>query len=183
MSLNYALLNGSSGLRASQTALNTVSHNIANSATEGYSRQRVQFGAQPAPFSGRRGGRGAEIEGISRVADRFANEQVRRDRTLFGYFNVRTKALGVLENRFTDDVAPALNNTFDTFFNSLRDLTRDPSNTGARSGFLNSADQLALTLRSSYQDFRQIQADIDKDVNEKVSKINALTAQIAELNN
>lgn len=183
MSLNYALLNGSSGLRASQTAITTVSHNISNSSTEGYTRQRVQFGAQPAAFSGRRGGRGAQIESIDRVADRFANDQVRRDRTLLGYFNVRQKGLAVLESRFTDDSAPALNNAFDTFFNSLRDLTRDPSNKGARSGFVNGAQQLAATLRGSYDDFRQVQADIDRDIDEKVSKINSLTAQIAELNN
>ena len=32
-----------SGLRAFQTALQTTSNNIANAATEGYSRQRVEI--------------------------------------------------------------------------------------------------------------------------------------------
>ena len=63
MGLNYALLNGASGLRATQTAINTVSHNLANSETQGYSRQRVKMSSQAAEFGDpRRGGRGASLE-------------------------------------------------------------------------------------------------------------------------
>ena len=36
------------GLRAFQNALATTSHNIANVNTDGYSRQRVNFGTMPA---------------------------------------------------------------------------------------------------------------------------------------
>ncbi|MGB5601472.1 MAG: flagellar basal body protein, partial [Gammaproteobacteria bacterium] len=38
---------GTSGLLAFQRALNTVSHNIANVNTEGYSRQSVQLATKP----------------------------------------------------------------------------------------------------------------------------------------
>ena len=50
MGLNYALLNGASGLRTTQTAINTVSHNLANSETDGYSRQRVSMSSQPGEY-------------------------------------------------------------------------------------------------------------------------------------
>ena len=64
MGLNYALLNGASGLRTTQTAINTVSHNISNSETEGYSRQRVRSGAQPAEYGDPRR---EDVELVSRV--------------------------------------------------------------------------------------------------------------------
>src|SRR5690606_8299278 len=43
MSLTIGILNAMTGLRASQTALVTISNNIANANTEGYSRKTLQF--------------------------------------------------------------------------------------------------------------------------------------------
>ena len=40
--------NAATGLRAQQTALNVVSHNIANAATEGYTRQKAVIASNPA---------------------------------------------------------------------------------------------------------------------------------------
>ena len=36
---------------AQQAGVDTVSHNVANAATPGYSRQRVHLGAVPGAFS------------------------------------------------------------------------------------------------------------------------------------
>ena len=41
MSLWGALYVGTSGLKTSQNALNTVAHNLANADTKGYTRQQV----------------------------------------------------------------------------------------------------------------------------------------------
>ena len=183
MGLNYALLNGASGLRATQTAINTVSHNLSNSETRGYSRQRVTMSSQAAEFGDpRRGGRGATLEAINRVNDRFVSEQVRRDRTLLGFFTSRERALYTLESIYSEDVAPSVNEGFDNFFNSLRDLTRDPANRGARSNFIGGADGIAGTLNSMHESLRRLQIDIDQDVTGRVTEINGLTAYIAQLN-
>ena len=183
MGLNYALLNGASGIRATQTAINTVSHNLANSETKGYSRQRVTMSSQAAEFGDpRRGGRGAAIESINRVSDRFVSEQVRRDRTLLGFFTSRERALYTLESIYSEDIAPSINEGFDQFFNSLRDLTRDPANRGARAHFIAGAEGIADTLNTVHEDLRKLQLDIDQDLTGRVQEINELTAYIAQLN-
>jgi len=46
------LLTGLSGLTAFRNVLNTTGHNIANVATEGYSRQLVDLQAQNPQLSG-----------------------------------------------------------------------------------------------------------------------------------
>ena len=71
--------------------------------------------SQAAEFGDpRRGGRGASIESINRVNDRFVSEQVRRDRTLLGFFASREKeALYTLESIYSEDVAPSVNEGFD----------------------------------------------------------------------
>ena len=183
MGLNYALLNGASGLRATQTAINTVSHNLANSETPGYSRQRVLTSSQAGEIrNARRGGRGAQIENISRVHDRYVNEQARRDRNLLGFFTSRERALYTLESIYSEDIAPSINSGFDSFFNSLRDLTRDPANRGARSQFLAGTQEIVDVFTNVHEDLRQIQLNIDQDIIGRVEQINHLTSYIAQLN-
>ena len=38
-----SLMVGATGLRSSQTALNTTAHNLSNVNTEGYTRQQITF--------------------------------------------------------------------------------------------------------------------------------------------
>lgn len=183
MGLNYALLNGASGLRATQTAINTVSHNLANSETPGYSRQRVTMSSQAAEYGDpRRGGRGAKLENIARVQDRFVSEQVRRDRTLLGFFASRERALYTLESIYSEDIAPSINSGFDTFFNNLRDLTRDPANRGARAHFIAGTQEIVDVFNNVFQDLRKLQMDLDQDITARVDEINHLTSYIAQLN-
>ena len=41
-----SLMVGATGLRSSQTALNTTAHNLSNVNTEGYTRQQITFADQ-----------------------------------------------------------------------------------------------------------------------------------------
>jgi flagellar hook-associated protein 1 FlgK len=140
------------------------------------SSQAAEFGDP------RRGGRGASIESINRAHDRFVTEQVRRDRTLLGFFTSRERALYTLESIYSEDIAPSINEGFDQFFNSLRDLTRDPANRGARAHFIAGARGIADTLNTVHEDLRRLQLDIDQDLMGRSEEINELTAYIAQLN-
>lgn len=183
MGLNYALLNGASGIRATQTAINTVSHNLSNSETEGYSRQRVSMSSQPGEYGeSSRGGRGATVSHISRVSDRFVSEQVRRDRNMLGFFTSRENALYTLESLYSEEIAPSVSEGFDTFFNSMRDLTRDPANRGARAQFIGDAEALTQVFRRVHTDLRNLQLDIDKDITGRNLEVNELMQYIAQLN-
>jgi flagellar hook-associated protein 1 FlgK len=130
----------------------------------------------------RRGGRGARLENVSRVNDRFVSEQVRRDRTLLGFFTSRERALYTLESIYSEDIAPSINSGFDSFFNTLRDLTRDPPNRGARVNFLGGAQEIVDVFHNVHDDLRRIQIDMDQDITGRVDEINHLTSYIAQLN-
>ncbi len=64
------LQTGITGLLASQRALATTSHNIANANTAGFSRQRVSFISRP-PEYGTIGytGQGVQTQEIERIQD------------------------------------------------------------------------------------------------------------------
>lgn len=58
-------------------AIQTISHNISNVNTPGYSRQRVLFTTEQADFDGRfYVGRGVKVVGVERMRDEFLEAQV-----------------------------------------------------------------------------------------------------------
>ncbi|HDK03506.1 MAG TPA: flagellar hook-associated protein FlgK, partial [Gammaproteobacteria bacterium] len=69
--------NGVSALLAFQRSLATVSHNISNVNTPGYTRQRTDLSTRPPQFTGVGYiGTGVQVTGIERVYDAFLNRQV-----------------------------------------------------------------------------------------------------------
>ena len=69
---------GLSSLRAVQRALDTTAHNIANVATEGYTRQRVDFETRPPQAFGPNWiGSGVNATQVRRIYNQFLAQQVR----------------------------------------------------------------------------------------------------------
>ncbi len=69
---------GLSGLLAFRRALDTTGHNIANANTDGYSRQRVEFGTREATQLGSGYiGNGVKVLSVRRSVDEFLTTQAR----------------------------------------------------------------------------------------------------------
>ncbi len=185
MGLNGAFHTSASGIRVSQNGLATVSHNIANADTEGYSRQRAEIaGYDPVRIGPNAGyiGRGAYIERISRAEDRFLELQVMRDRTLSGYFEGRETTLAAVERLYVEATEPAIGAAIDDFFNAAREVTADASSFAARLEFIRSAEDTVTGFRTLDRDLRTLQAGLDDQLRAGIDEINALAAEIAELN-
>ena len=65
-----------SGITANQVALQTTAHNIANTNTDGYSRQRVHMTTKPPYVIAGTGtiGTGVNVTGVERVVDDFVKQ-------------------------------------------------------------------------------------------------------------
>ena len=64
-------------LKNQQVGIQTVGHNIANAATPGFSRQRVELVTEYPSFEG--GvflGQGSNVAGVQRVVDRFVEAEL-----------------------------------------------------------------------------------------------------------
>jgi flagellar hook-associated protein 1 len=72
------LYTGLSGIRAAQTGIDTTSHNVANAATPGYTRQRVELSPSHS-FQSPAGqiGTGVTVESIGRLRDAFLDDRYR----------------------------------------------------------------------------------------------------------
>ena len=83
MSDFISLYTAFSGLTAAQAGINTTSHNIANAATEGVTRQRIDLTSR-MPFHQRFGltGQGVDVQQITRVRVAGLSSHRRRQRHL-----------------------------------------------------------------------------------------------------
>lgn len=172
--------NALTGLLTYQRTLATISHNIANSATPGYSRQQTLLSAQPATIRGREGN-GVQAEDVRRHYDAFLSLQLRDTQALQSQLEAFHAQAALLDDVLADPqggVTPALQ----AFFSAVQELSDDPASTPARIALVNQGD--ALAARFHYLDDRM--ADQATAANQRVAgivnEINALARTIGEIN-
>ena len=67
------------------------------------------------------------------------------------------------------------------FFNSLQQLSPDPSNLALRQGVLTAAGNLATDFNTTAKNLQTQRSNLDQNVVQSVSQVNTLTAQIASV--
>ncbi|MDP1539678.1 MAG: flagellar hook-associated protein FlgK [Moraxellaceae bacterium] len=176
--LNTAL----SALNANQRALATVSNNIANVNTDGYSRQTVDMATrQPNQFGFGAIGTGVQITGIRRSYDEFVTTQLRNNTA--GFFDQNTRyELGSQLERVLVDEGNGINSAFSRFFNSLQDVAASPSSLSARQVMLSQAQALANRFVDANAQFTEVGNEVDARINVAINDMNALVQRIGDLN-
>lgn len=99
-----------SGMGANQIALQTSSHNIANTNTDGYSRQRVDMKTTTPYNMAGVGmiGTGVEANGVERVVNDFVRSQIREANAQYQFYNEKSDVLGQLEDTLNEPLTAVL---------------------------------------------------------------------------
>ena len=190
MSSFHGLEMAKQALFAQQAALYTTGHNISNANTEGYSRQRVNFetmSAYPAPGRNRpqipgQMGTGVEIGSVERVRNQFLDYQFRAENSKSGYWNTKTDALGRMEGLMNEPSDSGLSKTMSQFWQSLQDLSANPTNSGARSVVANRGLAVAETFNHLSNNLHSIRTDLKNQIDVTVQDANSLLRQINQIN-
>ena len=139
---------GSAAVNAYQMALATVSNNIANIGTDGYTRQEVGFESGAPEHRGRLFfGTGVAVAGIKRAYDEFAVSNLRNS---YSSLNAQGPLLDYA-NRVIDVLGSeqsGLQSAMDDFFNAARQLSAMPASSDLRDKFLRNADGIAARFRT-----------------------------------
>lgn len=175
VSLNSAL----SGLKAAQQALNTVSTNIANASTPGYTRKILP--QQTLIVGGT--GAGVTTGALVRNVDKTLMK------SLFGQVSATQSAL--VKSTYLDRVQDfhgateaeaALSNRIGKLSDAFSALSSAPDNTI----YLNQTVQAAQTLAKSFNDYTTLITDLrrqtESEISAYVGEVNNSLKQIAELN-
>ncbi|MBS0480424.1 MAG: flagellar hook-associated protein FlgK [Proteobacteria bacterium] len=174
---------GASGLRAYQVALNTVSENIANAGTAGYTRRTTNIkevasiGGVSAQAIG--SGEGAAVIGVQRADDMFKMAEVLSSGSDLGKTATSVSWLDRIETSMSGSV---LGTRLSSFFTSATTLAGDPTSTAARSAMLEAATGVASAFSETGASLDRVSADLDTTTRDTVSSLNSLAATLARIN-
>lgn len=175
-----------SGLAAQQRALETISHNIANANTPGFSRQSTAITpAEPMKVSGRRAGMvgtGANATTISRQRNGFLDLQYRNENTKLAENQTLADTLAKVEGVFGEPSESGLRTMTERYWTAWQDLSLNPESIAARGSVAEAGQALATSLNSVASNIQQYREDLNLRVKNTVTDINILSSQIASLN-
>lgn len=186
----FGLTIGYRSLSAQQQALDTISHNIANANTSGYSRQESVLVATPPysvpiwNFTQHSGqlGTGVQVAITQRQRDAFVDSQVRKETLSLGKAEVERDTLRQVEGVYNEPSNTGLSSLLDKFWASWQDLSNDPSSASQRASLREQARALAEGINHAYRQLKGIQSDLNSQIALRVSDVNGISSQIAALN-
>ena len=181
--MTSALDIGLSALEAHRQAMRVTSHNIANAATEGYTRQDVLMAA-PEPEMIRPGarGRGVNVTEIRRLADELIVERLRETQSELGRLTAVQSSLTDLELLYNEPGEGGLSNTINSLFATFDDLSNNPESSALRTGSVEQMQTFVSQVSSLY-DRMLIQRDqLSLAAETQVEDYNRLTSELANLN-
>ncbi|MGB4475475.1 MAG: flagellar hook-associated protein FlgK [Bacillota bacterium] len=181
---------GWKGLFAARLGMDVTGHNVANANTEGYSRQRVALSASSPEnvvgLSRAAGpgqiGRGVDVVAINRVKDQFVLSFLQREKSVLGYWEAKAQTYERIEMLFGEPSDSGIAFALDEFFGSLQSLSRNPEDIAVREVVLQKGAVLADTISQVYSHIREVYYNTTDLVNAKVTQLNSLATEIAELN-
>lgn len=169
-------------LQANQGALDVTSNNIANANTPEYSReQAVLSEATPEQDGSISYGDGVELQQVQSIRDQVLELQIAEQTQQQSSSQAQYNALQQVQGLFSDPTQ-GLSTDFTAFFNSINQLSTDPSNIPQRQAVLTAAQNLANDFQQTESSLNTIQSGLDQSVTQTVSQINDLTTQIAQVN-
>lgn len=176
-----------SGLSAARAGMNVTGQNIANQATPGFTRQRVD--QVPAGAAGQTGlwpstlavGSGVSVTGIARLGDELLDARVRDALSTSGYWSARATASTQVEAAMAEPTADGLAATLDRFWAGWSDLANNPDSATARV-VLSNAQVLVGQIAAGYESISTRWSNLRGDVDRQITDANAVAGHVAALN-
>jgi len=174
---------GKRSMMNSQTALQTVSHNVASKNVEGYSRQRVETETNPPQGLGHlQMGTGSRVKSVNRVVNDYIEKQLQMEQGRLGTQEGEAENLARVENLFNEQNRKGLNQFVTEFFNAFRELANNPESQATREVVTQTAGSVIKDLNNMHTQLTHIQEDIDNQVKSEVGVINSLLTELAQMN-
>ena len=167
-----------SGLQLFETGISTVSNNLANITTSGYSAESVnaqtQAGAPGQP------GAGVQPAQITRAASGFAAAQLRNANAAGSAAASQSTALTALSNALTNsgNVQTAINQ----FFQDISTLASNPTSAAQRQTVLSDAQTVIGSFQSAAASISGTLSGAQEALSTGVTSVNTLLSQLATIN-
>ncbi|MBO3143416.1 flagellar hook-associated protein FlgK [Dermatophilus congolensis] len=190
MSAFGGLFIGTSAVHAAQRGLDVTGQNIANSATEGYTRQRVNLEAVggpgvPAFWSRYDGtGEGVKVTSVTRMTDEFLEARARNSNAALGKLEEQQKTMAALERTVGEPSDTGLQKKLQEMWNAMGAAGNSPSvtNEAPRSEALERAKGVASQLNLISNSTTTQWHDTTVELQANVTDINKMAEDVGKLN-
>lgn len=173
------------GLFAARAGLEITSHNTANVATPGYSRQYIKqrAGIPLDKYSGvGQVGTGTTVYGIGQHRDVYLDHKYWPQNSTLGEYSQKSSQLSLMEVSLSELSKTSLTNNVNDFFKSMSDLAFTADSLEYRTAVINTADTLVTNIKNHATKLRQQQIDLNEDAYSLVERINSIGTQLASIN-
>jgi flagellar hook-associated protein 1 FlgK len=164
--------------------IRVIGNNISNANNDSYNRREVQLvdvtTRNPTETSF---GLGTRINVVARKYDQFTDKMHRGTLSDLGRDSVRTGLLERAEDPFSvDRTLRSIGYEMGQYFSAFSAAQLDPTNAALRSQIITAGNNLAQSIRMTYETLAGLQREADTRIRLAVEEVNSLTTRIAELN-
>lgn len=188
MSSLSSLYVGVSGLKVSQAALNVTSHNLANVDTKGFVRQQavltdfnyIKWGE--SHISSFQNGLGADFAAVKQVRDSFLDQAYRQEVGRQAFYESQYDSVGEVEGFFGELEGESFQATMNEFWISLQELAKEPDSVVTRASLIQTAVTFVERSENISKQLKDYQVNLNIQIKEQVSRINAIGEEIKKIN-
>lgn len=179
---------GVSGLQASQTALNTTAHNLANVYTEGYTRQlsikgdRIYINQGATATGYKQVGLGVEVIATSRVRNILLDKAYRTENSRAQFYDAQYDALTEVTGILGEINGEAFDDTLTNLENAIKEMAKTPNSETSQAELVMYAQQFIERANAIHEEMVEYQENLDKKIRDMVDMVNSLGEEIAYLN-
>ena len=170
-------------LKNNQEALDVTTNNIANLNTPGYSRQRVNFSeGDPLQYGTLQFGSGAKVDNVQSIRDQVLEFRINTESGQQSSLDSYLQPMQQVQAGFNEASGNGLQSAISGFFNSVTQLSTNPSNIPARQNVITAAQGLSQSFNNAATNLATLSTSQDRQVPTVVQQINTLAQNIAQLN-
>lgn len=175
---------GRTALTTTRRALDATGHNVANSATPGYSRQEVTLQSIPGSSSSFGGaiGRGVNAGAVLRMYDSFTSLQLITEKSSLAYWDSYQSGVVKIENIFNEASDTGIYPAIADFFNAWQEVSQNPEAYAQRTLLINKAEYLAGRINRAATALYDERDEIYAGTQTIITEANTILQRISDLN-
>lgn len=180
---SIGLTTGLKALLAAQASLDTIGHNISNSTTPGYSRQRVQTSASRALLQrGNLVGSGVTAESVVRTSDALLLDRMIKQISSVNRLDSALGGMTEVEALLGEPGELGLNAGLTEFFGAMSELSTSTGESVLRNGMVQKTTAMTTQFNQLSSTMTSIRRDTANQVKFQTQQVNVLSNELVLLN-
>ncbi len=181
--VNSILNMGAGALFASQASLQTVSNNVSNVNTPGYSRQAVRLESWPAlDYYPGQIGQGVNATEVIRYFDKFVERTFLAKNGEYARWSAMSDNMKSVETIFNESGGYGISSLMSSFFSSWEKVSQFPDDPAGRQTLLSNTETLTSSIQAANSSLQKQIERSDSEISEQVERANQIISSIASLN-